>query len=199
MQAIIASRPERLTFVAFDILHLDGLDLRPLPLAERRRRLQKLIGAGGTRIHFSQDLPGTGAEVFAAIERAGLEGLVAKRTDSPYRSGRVKNWLKVKAFDEDEFDLIAVRREKGKPPIALMARAGKPVGSAFITLPAGAREQLWQHIQDNPVPPPATSTKKDTVGNTHWLRPGIKGMVKFLKGEGSLRHATLRDWREDPG
>ena len=60
--------------------------------------------------------------------------------------GKGKHWLKVKTFEEAEFDLIRVRRERGKPAMAPLARNGRPGGSAFITLPAGIRERLWERV-----------------------------------------------------
>ena len=75
-------------------------------LIERRELLGNLIGRGGTRIQFSQQLPGMGAQVFKVVEDAGLEGIVSKRTNSPYRSGRTREWLKIKAFEEAEFELL---------------------------------------------------------------------------------------------
>ena len=64
LPSVIANDPDQLTFVAFDILHVDGTDLRAQTLVERRERLAKLIGRGGSRIQFSQTLPGTGPQVF---------------------------------------------------------------------------------------------------------------------------------------
>lgn len=77
LQAVIARQPQRLTYLAFDLLHLDGVDLRHLPFCERRERLLILIGNGSDRIRFSQALPGTAAAVFAVAEAAGLEGIVS--------------------------------------------------------------------------------------------------------------------------
>ena len=143
-----ARRSNRLVFVAFDLLHLDGMDLRKLPLVVRRERLERLVQtADGGRIQFSEALPGTPQQVFDVVDRAGLEGVVCKQADSRYVSGKTKAWLKAKAFEEAEFDLVGLRRERGKPAMALLARNGRPAGSAFITLPAGIRERLWERVQ----------------------------------------------------
>lgn len=160
LPSVIANDPDQLTFVAFDILHVDGTDLRAQTLVERRERLAKLIGRGGSRIHFSQTLPGTGPQVLTVIENAGLEGIVSKRADSRYRSGRTRDWLKIKAFEEAEFELLGVKREPGKPPIALLARDGKYIGNAFVTLPAGLRERFWERVEENNGPPPKTFRPK---------------------------------------
>jgi bifunctional non-homologous end joining protein LigD len=105
------------------------------------------------------------------------------------RAGR-SPWLETKAFEEAEFDLIGVRRERGKPAMALLARNGRPAGSAFITLPAGIRERLWERVVTHSARP----ARKADAGER--VRPGIVGRVRFLRGEEPLRHATLRDWRE---
>ena len=59
------------------------------------------------------------------VDQAGLEGIVTKRADSKYRSGRTRDWLKIKSFEEAEFDLVGVRRERGKPAMALLARPAR--------------------------------------------------------------------------
>ena len=164
------------------------MDLRKLPLVVRRERLERLVQtADGGRVQFSEALPGTPRQVFGVVDRAGLEGVVCKQADSRYVSGKTKAWLKAKAFEEAEFELVGLRRERGKPAMALLARNGRPASSAFITLPAGIRERLWERVQL-----PAKPARKIEL-----VKPGIVGWVRYLKGEAPLRHATLRDWRED--
>ena len=82
---------------AFDLLHLDGFDLRDAPLKARKAALAKLLAADGEdgRIRFSDHIAGDGDTVFRHASRLGLEGIVSKKLSSPYRSGRVKSWLKV--------------------------------------------------------------------------------------------------------
>jgi bifunctional non-homologous end joining protein LigD len=93
---------------AFDLIEHDGDDLRDLPLIERKRRLAKLIGRAKRRaIRFTEHLTGDGPTVFAHVCRMGLEGIVSKRTDAPYRSGRSRTWLKSKNPAS-----AAVRRER---------------------------------------------------------------------------------------
>ena len=83
-------------------------DLRDLPLIERKRRLAKLIGRAKRRaIRFIEHLAGDGPTVFEHVCRMGLEGIVSKRTDAPYRSGPSKTWLKSKNPASE-----AVRRER---------------------------------------------------------------------------------------
>jgi ATP-dependent DNA ligase len=83
--------------LAFDILELNGDDLRGLPLLERKRRLKKLLGRKGRNgLQYVDHLEGDGGEIFEHACRLGLEGIVSKRADSVYRPGRCKIWLKTK-------------------------------------------------------------------------------------------------------
>jgi ATP-dependent DNA ligase len=97
--AIVAAQ-ESLVFVAFDLLHLNGHDLRRMHLAERRAILADLVPDDGA-IQFSRSHEGDAA----ALDRMGLGGMVSKRADSPYRSDPSKAWLKMKCFDEAEFEI----------------------------------------------------------------------------------------------
>ena len=93
---------------AFDLIEHDGDDLRDLPLIERKRRLFKLLGRAKRRaIRFVEHLTGDGPTIFDHVCRMGLEGIVSKRTDAPYRSGPSKTWLKSKNPASE-----AVRRER---------------------------------------------------------------------------------------
>jgi len=82
-------------FVAFDLLHVDGQDRRKLALKVRRAELESLV-AGVHIVMFSQHIDAEGAVVFEKACEMGLEGIVNKRLGSPYWSGRVRNWLKIK-------------------------------------------------------------------------------------------------------
>jgi ATP-dependent DNA ligase len=87
---------EAVFLYAFDLLELDGVDLRPLPLEDRKRRLHALLRGKRSRIIYNEHLKGDGAAIFAHACKLGCEGIVSKRRDLPYRSGRAKSWLKIK-------------------------------------------------------------------------------------------------------
>lgn len=87
------------SLVAFDLLELDGDDVRQRSLAERKKRLAKLLARSVEGIEYNEHLTGDGAEIFAHVCRLGHEGIVAKRADLPYESGRSKRWLKIKNPD----------------------------------------------------------------------------------------------------
>jgi bifunctional non-homologous end joining protein LigD len=93
---------------AFDLIERDGEDVRAYPLLARKRWLAKLIGKAERRaIRFSEHLRGDGPTVFEHVCRMGLEGIVSKRVDAPYRSGPSKVWVKSKNPASE-----AVRRER---------------------------------------------------------------------------------------
>ena len=181
--------------MAFDLLHLNGHDLGRMPLEDRRYILEDLIEAGHEPIRFSEALQGDSSAIYAAVDRMGLEGMVSKRLDSRYVSGRSNLWLKIKCYDEADFNVIGVQRERGKPAMALMAdQKGRYVGSAFVTLPRGIRERLWQRVQEKSGAP---APKGMPAGKAEWVKPGLVARVRFLKGEEKLRHATVKDVREE--
>jgi bifunctional non-homologous end joining protein LigD len=101
MKAPRGSRPD-LTYVAFDLLYADGRDLRALPLEERKAKLAALIVAD-RGVLYSQHIERTGTAFFELAKREGLEGIMAKRRDSPYRATRSREWVKIKAKHEQEF------------------------------------------------------------------------------------------------
>jgi bifunctional non-homologous end joining protein LigD len=94
-----------LMLYAFDLLHLDGFDLRATPLKDRKAALAKILAAHGdnSRIRYSDHIEGDGETVFHAAGRLGLEGIVSKRLSSPYQSGRSNNWVKIKNTEEGAF------------------------------------------------------------------------------------------------
>ena len=84
---LAASRTDRLLYYAFDLLYLDGFDLRGAPLAERKGMLSELLAEASERILFAEHLEGEGAEIQERACAMGLEGIVSKQLDAPYRSG----------------------------------------------------------------------------------------------------------------
>ncbi|RWI14446.1 MAG: ATP-dependent DNA ligase [Mesorhizobium sp.] len=194
LRKAITRRQHDLYFVAFDLLHLNGHDLRDLPLEDRREILVGMIPTGG-RIQFSQALQGDVKSIFHLIDQAGLEGMVSKRRDSKYRGGPSTNWLKAKCYAVGEFELLGIEREAGKPAFALMGEIGtrKYVGSAFINSSREIRERLWKRVQEHAGPAPKGMKRPAT----QWVKPGLIGRVKHLRGEEDLRHASLQDFREE--
>jgi bifunctional non-homologous end joining protein LigD len=95
---VLQSRSDdrRVSFYASDLLELDGRDIRKEPLDRRRALLQSLLKGGAQDIHFSEHFDGDGEVLFEHVCKLGLEGIVSKRRDLPYESGKSKRWLKTK-------------------------------------------------------------------------------------------------------
>ena len=96
------ARSTPVVYFAFDLLYLDGYDLRNVPLSERKALLDKVVTPGGA-LRISESFPGAGEEMLAAARENGLEGLVAKHAPSRYESRRSREWLKIKIVNEQEF------------------------------------------------------------------------------------------------
>ena len=103
--ALSEGHEEKIVFYGFDLLYIDGYDLRGVPLRERKRVLADLLAARGdsARIRYSNDFDVGGDRLLQHVCRLGAEGIISKRADEPYRSGRAKGWLKAKCADRQEF------------------------------------------------------------------------------------------------
>jgi len=196
-QKALGRDSERLIFMAFDLLELDGEDLRRQPLQERRGKLRALLGANRPhrRLQMSEEHRGSGADLLAAACAMGLEGIVSKKIDSVYRSGPQKTWLKTKCYDEGEFVVVGAEHEAGRPAFALLAReegAGLVyVGSAFLTLSGASRDRFWNQIEATErATRPLETEKRDGC----WVESTMRVRVQFLRGEhGKLRHASVKE------
>lgn len=187
---------ELLAFVAFDILHKDGQDLRSLPAIERKAILWDLIKPADGIIQYSQHVEGNGAEFFAAVDKMGLEGIVSKRKNSPYRSGKGDSWTKAKCWDTGDFDLIGVKRAAGKQTEGILARDGKYVGKAVIAINRSIKERLLRRLERGRAEQPAGVPTAVADSSAEWLRPSMTARVRYLRGESKLRHASVKDLRE---
>jgi hypothetical protein len=87
---------DRVLLYAFDLLELDGEDFRPKPLFARKARLERLLAKAPAGTQYNDRVEGDGATVFEHACKLGLESIVSKHRDHPYRSGRSKTWLKIK-------------------------------------------------------------------------------------------------------
>ena len=144
--------PHRLIFYAFDLLHLDGEDLRDRPLIERRSALKDLLQRSESSLQFSEEFTGDPEAFFQACANHRLEGMISKLATSRYRSGRSKTWLKCKCFIESSFVIIGTDRDRKTGALmALLARAEEQglayAGSAFIALPASERDELLTRLE----------------------------------------------------
>jgi DNA ligase D-like protein (predicted ligase) len=197
LQVALRSQPARLIFYAFDLLHLDGKDLRERPLIERRAKLKRLIGQDSkSSLQFSDEFVGDAAAFFRACAAHELEGIVSKLATSRYRSGRSKTWLKTKCFTEGEFLLLGIDRDrKTDAPRALLAKAEQGnliyAGAAFIGLSGVEREVLQGRLRALAVERPSISWLRNR--DARWVKPELSLKVRHLAFvSGLLRHATVR-------
>ncbi|HZX87400.1 MAG TPA: non-homologous end-joining DNA ligase, partial [Reyranella sp.] len=142
-------------FYAFDLLYLDGFDLREAPLSARKAALAELLSDAGNggRLRYSDHIAGDGDAVFRHASRLGLEGIISKQEAAPYRSGRVKTWLKVKSSQSDSFVIAgfvpSTIDAKSVGALVLGEYAGSrlvPVGHCGSGFTAAAARELWQRL-----------------------------------------------------
>lgn len=191
LPSAIKSRPGDLVYFAFDLLHLDGEDLRPAPLEERRARLRLLIGqVPGSRIVMSDEYDGDGAAFFQLVSSHDLEGMVSKRKGSRYWSGAADAWKKTKCWTTSTMSVIGVEKGNDGVPYALLADDSGYQGAAYVGLPGAQRAAFWRFVEGSTVTAaPIVGLKKKAA----WLRPGMTAKVRYLKGSDKLRHAVVQE------
>jgi bifunctional non-homologous end joining protein LigD len=196
LRSAIRWQPHRLIFYAFDILHLDGEDLRHQLLRERRAKLKKLLGRDRkSPLQFSDEFTGDSAAFFRACAEHGLEGVVSKLASSRYRSGRTKTWLKSKCFAESELVIIGTDRDrKTGATRALLAKAhGHALtyaGAAFIGLRGDDWHALHDQLQQIAIArSPLTGLR---MKGAQWVQPRLLAKVRHLAGAKYLRHAVVK-------
>ena len=194
--AVWSPRPDNIILYAFDLMHLDGADIRQQPLSVRRAILRRLIGKDEhSRIQFSEEFVGDGAVLFKACEEHGLEGMVSKQALAPYRSGRSKTWLKTKCFTESIFVVVGMDRDRKTGTLrALLAHPDseglKYAGAAFIALSGEERDQFLAEIER--LTTSWAAFKSSRQSDVKWCEPKLTVRVKHLAGSKTLRHATVR-------
>jgi bifunctional non-homologous end joining protein LigD len=195
----------RLLYYAFDLLYLDGFDLRAAPLADRRRLLAQLLaGSPGGRILTSEtiDIQEPPDLLYRHACELGMEGIVAKRIDAPYRSGRVQSWIKVKCVRRLALPIIGYVPQKGNSIAAI--RLGRPEGGALVyagKAGTGFTVASAQSVRARLLPlhrksPPLAKPLKrpDTI----WVEPTVIADIAFteLTEDGILRHASFKGLKE---
>jgi bifunctional non-homologous end joining protein LigD len=209
-RALEAGDGAAVSFYAFDLLHLDGEDLRGLPLRERKRRLEALLPRPGEgAVRYSDHVLGRGAELWEAACRLGAEGLVAKRADAPYRSGRTTSWLKVKCTARQEVvvgGFMPVRgRRTGLGALPVGTYEGDPRRLAFAgKVGTGWGEEEAERILAALEPlrqaePPFAAVPALARRGARWVAPRLVAEVRFQEWtpDGRLRHARWIGFRED--
>jgi bifunctional non-homologous end joining protein LigD len=199
LQNQLRGKSDKIVMVAFDLLYLNGFDLRKLPLVERKTHLKQLIA--GTAIQLSESFEVDGREMFAHACDIGLEGVVSKVRDSSYPSGRGNDWVKKTcaqretlpiagfALKENKFDGIYIGRLKGKD----LVYAGK-VDLGFDKASAADLQARLKPLIRKTQP-----YAKKVAHRAIWVEPSLLAEVEYRakSAEGKLRHPFFKGIRED--
>lgn len=194
LQNELKGRSTKIVLVAFDLLYLNGYDLRKLPLSERKAHLKKLIAK--TDVQFSESFEIDGREMFKHACSIGLEGVVSKVRDSRYPSGRGNDWVKKAcaqretlpiagfALKENRFDGIYVGRMKGSD----LVYAGK-VDHGFDTASAKELEARLKPLVRKTQP-----YAKKIAHRGIWVEPKLQAEIEYRakSAEGKVRHPFFK-------
>jgi ATP-dependent DNA ligase len=196
----IAAQTRPATFMAFDLLYDQGEKITRLPLKERRMRLAALLKAyPQERMVLSDQIVGQGESYFDADAARGLEGIIAKRLDSPYVEGkRSSSWLKVVAWQVKPLRVIGYvkqRRTDGVQAIAL----GRKHGNHWVYLgqvghlPEDERVVLYSALKDAP---PMSPVPKGGPRDVEWRDVDLRCYIRHFEDglSGRLRHASFKGW-----
>jgi bifunctional non-homologous end joining protein LigD len=191
-----------LAYFAFDVLALDGEDLKPLPLQERKRRLEKLVGQRAGTIRYTPHFDADGATVLAEACRLGAEGIVSKCRTAPYRAGRrSEDWQKTKCVRRQEFVVGGFTEPEGSREGVRSVLVGYYEGRALrfagkVGTGRGWNDAFGRRLRGlldsievdatpfDPAPPGALAKR------AHWVEPRLVAEVQFTEwtGGGNIRH-----------
>jgi len=210
-QDLKASRHDRIVYYAFDLLHLDGADLKPLPLVARKDALAALVNgqSGRTTLRFSESLTEPGTVLLRHACKMGLEGIVSKLADAPYRSGRGRDWIKTKCSDRQELVVAgfvpstADAHAIGALVLGFYQRnklhyAGR-TGTGFSHETARSLYRKLKAIAVNRAPFVAVPAEERGVRKPIWVTPNLVAEVDFhgwTHGD-RVRQASFQGLRED--
>jgi bifunctional non-homologous end joining protein LigD len=174
------------SYVVFDLLALEGYDLRPLPLIERKKLLRRVIPRAGPVI-YADHIEKEGEALFNEIARRGLEGIMAKRMDAPYKPGRSNLWLKVPLGRRSEFAIVGYTDPSGGRTgfgaLHLAVREGDgflyagSVGSGFDEKQlTGISQKLAPDVRPTP---PCDGPEMPRGRENHWVEPKYVCEVQY--------------------
>jgi len=206
---------EALVFFLFDLLHLDGKAIAPMPAAERKERLRVLLSGTGSLLQYSDHQIGRGRAFYDHACALKVEGIVSKRVDAPYAPDNRGLWLKVKCLNREEFVVVGWTDPEGARPwlgallLAYYDADGRLIyaGRAGTGIDYAELERLWRRLQpltsgmplDVPPPRDARFGSPLTLSRVHWVRPELVTEVKYLTWteDNLLRQVVYEGLRED--
>jgi len=190
---------DRLLYFAFDLLWLDGRDLRTLSQVARKELLKQLIESHKLEkpIVYSEHHVGDGQALFEAASKLNYEGIISKRVDAPYRSDRVEAWQKIKAVQREKFPVVGfIKDPSGVAALYLGKQEGKElrymgkVGTGWSrTKSAEIRKAL-----ETVVSPKTKLTKPIRKPKATWVEPKFYADVEYrdITSEGLLRASSFK-------
>ena len=199
-------RTTPVVYQVFDVLWVDGHDVRKRPLRERQKLLDEILTPMGA-IKRSEQFIGTGRALYAAAKEQGIEGIVAKRLDAPYSSARSAAWVKIKAFRSMECVIGGWTEGQGGRTNALGAlligvyRDGKlvPLGHVGSGFDERALKELLAILKERESAQSPFAVSPRVNQFAHWCLPELVCEVQYaeLTRDGTLRHPTYRGLRPD--
>lgn len=213
MQRVRSGEPGRLmaeipiSYMVFDLLEYEGRDLRGMSWGERQGLLQGAVRPTGP-VQLVDTLPAAGRQLFAVAEQHGLEGVVAKRRDSPYVAGKSDLWRKVKCLQRRPFVISGYRVRGGRLASLLLTAYNEEewlvyVGNVGTGLDERTMEALHGVLRENALPaPPPVAGRPRPPGDSRdvWVPPALTVLVEFLEWteDGHLRAPVIRGLNPAP-
>jgi bifunctional non-homologous end joining protein LigD len=211
LQNAIADEDRAIVLVAFDLLYLDGWDLRAAPLRDRKELLRALLDGQPDPLRYGEHVEQHGAEFFKEACKLGLEGIVAKRAGDPYRETRTKSWLKLKCLLRQEFviagftDPAGSRTGFGALLLATRERAGGAlryagkVGTGFDERALRALKKRLDALVTKTPPVERSSARGVPRAGVHWVEPKLVAEISYGEwtSDRRLRHPVFLGLRED--
>ncbi len=201
-------KTKNLTYIVFDLLALDGVDLREHRLIERKETLEALMKDAPKSIYFSRHVKGNGKESFAVACEAGMEGIVGKKADSIYSGTRNGDWIKLKCDKRQEFVIggytLSDKKTRGVSSLLLGVYEGEELvyaGRAGTGLSEQDMKELEKKFESIKRMEPSFKTAPNPKSNEKitWLLPELVAEIKFAEWtrEDLLRQASFKGLRTD--